>query len=383
MIVLNQSLHNHYSSPSNKKGDSLKKKGGRLLTRMLSRGTSGPKRLREGGKSFGKPIDPNCLRQRALFAATETKKRKQNGKLLPDACSYPASHDGQDCCKGFWCSEPGYYSQGLVRDLRMFLFRLSIADKNLFIDKRMTFDPKANNTKGAKGYTHYLENPQCLAKLLVDANISGCCSLPRPHATEMTPVCSKWFRWAVGVSGSVLGYPAHTFGERTARNFEPSTDTKVGKPYFATIKRDCPKTDLVVAWFTLCKELYLIMPTDSTTVLPFTSCKDTHAHFVLEMEEASGCAWAGIMRDKFNMTKPINDDHEVEDEEVVDPDDIAPNRFEQDDLRYRYGNSYLGELDGTPLAPNICSYKWFCKTWKEYEPCASCKVLSSSRAKLI
>ena len=164
---------------------------------MLSRGASGPKRLREGGKPFGKPIDPNCLRQRALFAATETKKAKQNGKLLPDACSYPASHDGQDCCKGFWCSEPGYYSQGLVRDLRIFLFRLSIADKNLFIDKRMTFDPKANNTKGAKGYTHYLENPQCLAKLLVDANISGCCSLPRPHVTEMTPVCSKWFRWAV------------------------------------------------------------------------------------------------------------------------------------------------------------------------------------------
>jgi len=128
------------------------------------------------------------------------------------------------------------------------------------------------------------------------------------------------------------------------------------------------------------------------------------------MEEALQCSWAAAQRRKFKqVVLPEFDEHNpnfaaeepVGDDEVPFPqpdfnadsdnegvqgenpaanvslivlhNDVPADR--DPDNGYRYGNSYLGLLDDTPLAKEIANYSYFCKVWRaDKEVSSKCKV---------
>ena len=359
---------------------------------MLSRR---PKcKRREDAKPPGPAPNPIGLRQLRLFEAQGNRESKFAKKVDPDNCDFVTAR-GQSCCKGKLCSVAGHYDNNLVRHLRIFLNDLSFADWTVFIDQRTTYNPRADELKGRPGYEHFMEDPVILSARLVAAG--GTQNIPRPNEDDLIPVCSRWFRWAVGLSGSVLDYNARVFGVKHRRDFEPSHETNVGKPYFRANVRASDKTDSVKNWFAECRELYLILPNDDTTILPFGGCKDAHANYVLDMEEKAGCAWAETQRDIFNMMEAARDAVEdangvlgavdvegppVEDAPVENANEVGLDGDEQPvdnppgiDANFRYGNSYLTcREDARPEQSNIAGYLWFCRVWRTTSSCAMCKV---------
>ena len=353
----------------------------------------------------GPKVNPESKHQLSLasrFLNRETKKQKRT--QLPD-CDYVTAHGGASCCQRYMCSVQDHYSPELVQSLRGFLLRLSHADRCTFWDHRSEFDPKAKGKTGSPGWSHFLETPISLAAKLLQAG-DGSTFISPPHSDSKHTVCSRWFRWVTGLSGSVLAYEERVKGVRDARNFRPSPSTQSGRPYNRSPDNyDCKKAESVKSFFRNCRTTYECLPNEDVTIIPFVSCKDCHANYALEMEEVLKCPWAAAQRKKFQQV--VIPDHEDEGlgnihMEPGDDEDMPlrqPNFEEADDDHnggpgvdgpllilhspvpadpdaiYRYGNSYLGLLDNTPLSKDIASYRYFCKVWRaDKEVASKCKV---------
>ena len=291
----------------------------------------------------------------------------------------------KECCKKYDPENNGE----LPSMIKRYTNSLSRVDLRAFFGDRFTDDQTM-----IRGRTHVMEKPLVIEKLLAVDDPS---LLPRPHHQSVNNVCQTYALWLCNKSTKWLN--------PTASNGDFIVDPAPSPRY-----REAAKRHSVKEWFEDCKDVYLCLPNDDKTVLPFSTTLATHASYVYEAEMLANPVLAKRTMDLMSMGELFSADQD----DLEDGDDLemgcdnfehgelgcmghdhdnGSERKESDEgdvsednpkknlsgsgvfdaaakVKFRYGNPLLGKKDEIfPECQDIAAYSYFCNIWKTNEVC--------------
>lgn len=265
------------------------------------------------------------------------------------------------------------YTAALIQKLRIYFNNLSKIDQRHFVSagERCSLDGerirKGGGMGGVKMYTHWrLESPARLELALNTAALTHR-PMPTPLHRECVTVCQGFLMWAVGKSRS-------WFNQRTVHNQSRQRDFVCADRVFqpAPVRRQeedrmSAKTKYITDWLDGQKEEHLIMPNETTTILPYITKRQAHATFALDLERKLLFKHAAESVDLVYRIGCVLDDIEspaaAESQSNPDAEQAANALASTPHKLCRYGNIVMGLRSALPECPWVATISFFGNVW--------------------
>ena len=364
----------------------------------------------------GPKINPLCARNVLEAKQKKNKILSIERKLSLKECTWQFSaHGGQrkynkstTCCSGKDCyrkfrkAAPNDAEWAhLVSNYRKYYHSLNNDKKRQWYDEHAIFK---GYKKVAEGQTlkknHQLYDLRCENYETMHTRITHATpeDTLRPVPDESCwvegGVCSRFIEWLVaGHHDTKDQYAIRKAAFAGKKPAEPEDfDCSIPSQRSPNEKKDNDKQykqGIAMAWLEEQGSLALTNPGEDFCVLPYRSCLDTHAHFIMERELCMGKPWArGVLEESLNPSpreEPANESEANErlEEEVdeamdevhhlhhpwnghdSDAEEEQERKAVQQRKKYRYGNRLCGlKTSERPEDPSLCTLSYFNKIWR-------------------
>ena len=315
----------------------------------------------------------------------------------------------------------------LVSDYRKYYHSLDADQKRQWYDEHSIYsgykivEEGGILKKNIKLYDLRCENYETMRQRILQAQINPNDTMRPVQADTWVAVCSRFIVWLV--AGHHDTKDQHYIRKEAHQGRKQAVpedfDCSIPSERSPNEKKDEDKQykqGIARCWLEEQGGLALTNPGDDFSVLPYRSCLDTHAHFIMEREICLGKPWAAeVMKESLRPSSLPDPVHEGEAQEMFEEEvDEAMDEFkhghpweehdsdqeeaeEKKALRhikkYRYGNRLCGlKTSERPEDPSLCSHSYFNKLWRrdpkllkiicrEHIPFAKCDFCIRHRSK--